>query len=73
MGYGPGDLRRAILGILFFIPLLGGAATTVAAGAAPAPPDTPVITEPSVDNEVVNPADVHMEACPTTIPTATPT
>ncbi|HXG61763.1 MAG TPA: PQQ-dependent sugar dehydrogenase [Planctomycetota bacterium] len=33
-----------------------------AAAAAPAPPDTPTITEPSVDGQIVAPADVHMEA-----------
>ena len=27
-----------------------------------APPNTPVITEPHVDGQIVNPADVHMEA-----------
>ncbi len=40
----------------------------VFAAAVPAlanvPPDTPLITEPAVDDQIVNKADVHMEATP---------
>jgi hypothetical protein len=43
---------------LALLPLLIAASN----GSAPLPPATPVITEPSVDGQIVNPSDVHMEA-----------
>src|SRR5207237_17717 len=43
-------------GILLFSLLL------LAARGVAAPPNTPVITEPGYDGEIVNPADLHMEA-----------
>jgi hypothetical protein len=48
-------MRR--LGIAL-LPLLIAASN----GSAPAPPATPVITEPSADGQIVNPSDLHMEA-----------
>jgi len=43
--------------------LLGGRLLACAA-LANEPPATPIVTEPAVDGQIVNPADVHMETSP---------
>src|ERR1700675_2562191 len=64
MGYAYGFVGRILGGVMrrwgiALFPLLLLAAGN---GRGAAPPNPPVITEPSADGQVVNPADLHMEA-----------
>lgn len=64
-------LRLLIGSLLMLIawPALGTAHTVIAEPSANHPPNTPVVLEPSVD-QLINPADVHMETAPFSDPDA---
>jgi len=52
--------RLFLIVALFFINIISTRAQT--------PPNSPIITEPSTDGQIVNPADVHMETRPMSDP-----
>jgi glucose/arabinose dehydrogenase len=57
----PSVLKAGFVVAIALFAVLAGAPAALAANTSPA---TPTITEPAVDGQVVNPADVHMETGP---------